>query len=198
MTSRTPGRPRTKPAEERRDDLMLVAERLFLEKGVDHTTIEEVTQGAGVSKGAFYLHFSSKADVIEALRTRFVQKLLNGIVEEVGKQQTDDWNGKLTAWAKACAMGYLNAARLHNLVFAAAPPPSREGLTNNILIDNLQQLLAAGSRERAWSLQEPAFTAIFLFNALHGVVNRNAIGDDSAKRTELLRNIEESVLRLVR
>ena len=150
------------------------------------------------SKGAFYLHFSSKADVIEALRTRFVQKLLNGIVEQVGKQQTDDWNGKLTAWAKACAMGYLNAARLHNLVFAAAPPPSREGLTNNILIDNLQQLLAAGSRERAWSLQEPAFTAIFLFNALHGVVNRNAIGDDSAKRTELLRNIEESVLRLVR
>ena len=66
---------------------MLVAERLFLEKGVDHTTIEEVTQGAGVSKGAFYLHFSSKADVIEALRPRFVQKLLNGIVEEVGKQQ---------------------------------------------------------------------------------------------------------------
>ncbi|MBB3459752.1 TetR/AcrR family transcriptional regulator [Rhizobium sp. BK377] len=198
MTSRTPGRPRTKPAEERREDLMLVAERLFLEKGVDHTTIEEITQGAGVSKGAFYLHFSSKADVIEALRTRFVQKLLNGIVEELGKQQTDDWNGKLTAWAKACAMGYLNAARLHNLVFAAAPPPSREGLTNNILIDNLQQLLAAGSRERAWSLQEPAFTAIFLFNALHGVVNRNAIGDDSAKRTELLRNIEESVLRLVR
>ena len=177
---------------------MLVAERLFLEKGVDHTTIEEITQGAGVSKGAFYLHFSSKADVIEALRTRFVQKLLNGIVEELGKQQTDDWNGKLTAWAKACAMGYLNAARLHNLVFAAAPPPSREGLTNNILIDNLQQLLAAGSREGAWSLREPAFTAIFLFNALHGVVNRNAIGDDSAKRTELLRNIEESVLRLVR
>lgn len=177
---------------------MLVAERFFLEKGVEHTTIEEITRGAAVSKGAFYLHFSSKADVIEALRTRFVQKLLSGIVEDVGKQHKSDWNGKLTAWAKACAMGYLDAARLHNLVFTAAPPPSREGLTSNILIDNLQQLLAAGCREGAWSPREPAFTAIFMFNALHGVVNQNAIGDDAAERTKLLRNIEESVLRLVR
>ncbi|MDR6666990.1 TetR/AcrR family transcriptional regulator [Rhizobium sp. 1399] len=198
MTSRMAGRPRTKPAEERRDDLMVAAERLFLDKGVEHTTIEEITQGAAVSKGAFYLHFSSKADVIEALRTRFVQKLLNGIVEEVGKQDTGDWNGKLTAWARACAMGYLNAARLHNLVFAASPPPSREGLTSNILIDSLQQLLAAGSREGAWSLKEPAFTAIFLFNALHGVVNQSGIGDDDTGRTKLLSNIEDSVLRLAR
>nr|WP_310383313.1 TetR/AcrR family transcriptional regulator [Rhizobium sp. 1399] len=177
---------------------MVAAERLFLDKGVEHTTIEEITQGAAVSKGAFYLHFSSKADVIEALRTRFVQKLLNGIVEEVGKQDTGDWNGKLTAWARACAMGYLNAARLHNLVFAASPPPSREGLTSNILIDSLQQLLAAGSREGAWSLKEPAFTAIFLFNALHGVVNQSGIGDDDTGRTKLLSNIEDSVLRLAR
>lgn len=177
---------------------MLTAERLFLDNGVEHTTIEEITQGAAVSKGAFYLHFSSKADVIEALRTRFVQKLLHGIVEEVSKQDTGDWNGKLTAWAKACAMGYLNAARLHNLVFSAAPPPSREGLTSNILIDNLQQLLAAGSREGTWSLKEPAFTAIFLFNALHGVVNQNGIGDDDVGRTKLLRSIEDSVMRLVR
>lgn len=177
---------------------MIAAERLFLDKGVDHTTIEEITQGATVSKGAFYLHFSSKADVIEALRSRFVQRLLNGIVEEVGRQDVGDWSGKLMAWAKACAEGYLNASRLHNLVFAAAPPPSREGLTSNILIDDLAELLAAGNREGAWSLVDPAFAAIFLFNALHGVVNQGGIGNDAANRARLFRNIEDSVLRLVR
>jgi AcrR family transcriptional regulator len=177
---------------------MLAAERLFLDKGVEHTTIEEITQGAAVSKGAFYLHFSSKADVIEALRTRFVQNLLNGIVEEVGKQGVSDWNGKLTAWAKACAEGYLNASPLHNLVFAVAPPPSREGLTSNVLIDDLVGLLVAGGREGAWSLADPAFTAMFLFNALHGVVNQDSVGENGADRARLLGNIEENVRRLVR
>ncbi|UIY23207.1 TetR/AcrR family transcriptional regulator [Rhizobium leguminosarum] len=43
---------------------MTAAERLFLEKGVELTTIEEITTGAGVAKGTFYLHFSSKADVL--------------------------------------------------------------------------------------------------------------------------------------
>lgn len=198
MTSRMAGRPRTKPAAERRDDLMLAAESLFLEKGVDLTTVEEITQGAAVSKGAFYLHFSSKADVIEALRARFVQNLLNGVTADVGKQGAGDWTGKLTAWAKACAQGYLDAASLHNLVFAAAPPPSRKGLTSNILIDDLMELLAEGSRQRAWSLADPAFTAIFIFNALHGVVNQDDIGENDADRAKLLRNIEDNVLRLVR
>jgi hypothetical protein len=59
-------------------------------------------------------------------------------------------------------------------------------------------LLAAGSREGAWSLKEPAFTAIFLFNALHGVVNQSGIGDDDTGRTKLLSNIEDSVLHLAR
>src|SRR5262249_40635930 len=110
-------KPRTKPSEERRDDLMSSAERLFLEKGLEQTTVEEITQGADVAKGTFYLHFSSKADVLEALRARFVQGVLDGIVAEVGKQQELDWRGKLAAWSKACAAAYLDSARLHHLVF---------------------------------------------------------------------------------
>lgn len=191
------GRPRTKPAEERRDDLIRSAERLFLEKGIEQTTIEDITQGAAVSKGALYLHFSSKADVLEAMRVRFVQDLLNSIVEEVGREDDGDWNAKLRAWAKACTMGYLNATRLHNLVFAVSPPPTREGLTSNILIDHLAELLTAGNRENAWSLATPAFTAVFLFNALHGVVNQDSIADSETDRLRLLHDIEDHFRRLV-
>ncbi|WP_210277916.1 hypothetical protein [Rhizobium sp. BK316] len=60
------------------------------------------------------------------------------------------------------------------------------------------ELLAEGNREGAWSLADPAFTAIFLFNALHGVVNQDDAGDDGASRAKLLRDIEDNVLRLVR
>lgn len=171
------------------------AERLFLEKGLEHTTVEEITQGADVAKGTFYLHFSSKADVLEALRIRFVQGVLDGIVVEVARQRPQDWRGKLAAWSKACAVGYLEAARLHHLVFVAAPPATREGLARNSLVDHLTELLEAGNDDEAWLIDDPRFTAVFLFNALHGIVNQAGIGADRKSRTRLLRAIEDHFLR---
>jgi len=50
---------------------MDAAERLFLEQGVAPTTIEQITDGAGVAKGTFYLYFSSKEDILVALGDRF-------------------------------------------------------------------------------------------------------------------------------
>ncbi|EJZ17343.1 TetR family transcriptional regulator [Rhizobium sp. Pop5] len=176
---------------------MRSAECLFLEKGVEPTTIEDITLRASVSKGAFYLHFSSKADVVEALRVRFVQQLLDSVNEEVAMRSRDDWTGKLTGWANACAVGYLNATRLHHLIFAAAPLPTRNGLTNNLLIDHLADLLITGNHEKAWSLANPGFTAIFLFNALHGVVNREGIGESELDRRKLLHDIEDHFRRVV-
>ena len=167
-----PSKPRTKPPSERRDDLMNAAERLFLERGFDQTTVEDITIGADVAKGTFYLQFSSKADILDALRQRFVQMLLDEVTTAVEACGADDFEGKLAGWARGCASGYLDAARLHHLVFVASPPPSREGMTRNILIDDLAALLAAGADNGAWTLDEPYLTAVFLFNALHGAVNQ--------------------------
>lgn len=198
MPSKPAGRPRTKPAEERRDDLMRSAERLFLDKGFDPTTIEDITSGAAVSKGAFYLHFSSKADLVEALRSRFVQGLLDRMEEEVGKQADGDWTSKLSAWARACSAGYLDATRLHAILFSAAPPPPRDGLTRNALIDHLAELLIGGNDGGAWSLATPSFTAVFLFNALHGVVNQESVTTNDPARENLLRELEAHFQQVVR
>jgi AcrR family transcriptional regulator len=171
------------------------AERLFLEKGLEHTTVEEITHGADVAKGTFYLHFSSKADVLEALRARFVQGVLDSIVLEVARQKERDWRGKLAAWSKACALGYLDAAPVHHLVFVATPPATKEGLTRNSLIDNLTKLLKAGNDDKAWLIDDPGFTAVFLFNALHGIVNQVGVGSDRGSRIRLLRGLENHFLR---
>ena len=51
MADPTQRQPRTKPPEQRRDDLMNAAQRLFLDLGVSATTVEQITSGAGVAKG---------------------------------------------------------------------------------------------------------------------------------------------------
>lgn len=189
-----PAKARTKPAEERRDDLLNAAEHLFVRQGVAPTTIEQITSGAGVAKGSFYLHFTSKEDVVAALRLRFAVRIGSEISVAVDRIAADDWRGRLAAWATACADAYALLAPLHAVVFSEVPPRNSDGLADNPLIDDLAQLLAAGSAAEAWSVDDPLFTAIFLFNALHGVIlDATRYGG----RDELNRRIVDHSARLV-
>ena len=47
--------------------LLEAAERVFSEKGLDRAKVEDITTQAGLSKGAFYLHFDSKGDAFKEL-----------------------------------------------------------------------------------------------------------------------------------
>jgi len=40
--------------------LLAAARKVFVEKGLDRAKVEDITQAASLSKGAFYLHFESK------------------------------------------------------------------------------------------------------------------------------------------
>jgi AcrR family transcriptional regulator len=53
--------------ENRENDLLRVARRLFLTKGIDGLTMEKLAAGTNYSKGTIYQHFSSKEDVLAAL-----------------------------------------------------------------------------------------------------------------------------------
>ena len=181
MTRRGAAKPRTRPPEERRAELMNAAQRLFLRHGVDSTTVEEITAAAGVAKGTFYLHFTSKEAVRSALGERFGQQLLAGIQSAIAGQDAQDWRGRLAAWAAAVQVdrdawaaaaiaGYLQSIRLHDVLFYGRPP-TREDLVDNVVIDHLAGLLQAGGEAGAWSVDDPRFTAVFIFSGCHGVVD---------------------------
>ena len=53
--------------ENRETDLLKVARRLFLAKGMDGLTMEKLAAGTEFSKGTIYQHFTSKEDVLAAL-----------------------------------------------------------------------------------------------------------------------------------
>jgi|SRR5580658_935131 AcrR family transcriptional regulator len=197
MRTATKPRPRTKAPEVRRDDLMHAAQRIFLEQGVAPTTIEQITSGAGVAKGTFYLYFSSKEDLLAALGERFAQELLMGIRAAIAKKPEDDWKGKLTTWARACVTGYLDSIRLHDVVFFGSRPRSREGLVDNIVIDHLSGLLQAGVDTGAWSIDDSRFTAVFLFSGFHGVVDDAYTKEKRLNRSRLVQRSERLCLRAV-
>lgn len=57
-------------AQETREQLLDAAERVFLERGVGHATLAEVAEAAGLTRGALYHHFDSKAELFEAMVAR--------------------------------------------------------------------------------------------------------------------------------
>ena len=48
-------------------DLLLSAYNLFIENGIEKTSIDDISKNAGVAKGTFYLYFTDKYDVLNKL-----------------------------------------------------------------------------------------------------------------------------------
>jgi AcrR family transcriptional regulator len=61
--------------EETRNRILDAAGALFAQSGYDATGIAEICEQAGVTKGAFYHHFTSKQDVFLELRDRWLSPL---------------------------------------------------------------------------------------------------------------------------
>ena len=61
---------RNKYPEETIRKILDTAERLFIEKGYDHASLQEIIQETGLSKGAIYHHFASKEEILYAVCDR--------------------------------------------------------------------------------------------------------------------------------
>jgi len=59
-------------AQQTRAALIDAAEHLFALKGVSRTSLQDVAQAAGVTRGAVYWHFKDKADLFNAMMDRAV------------------------------------------------------------------------------------------------------------------------------
>ena len=57
-------------ALETREQVLDAAEQVFLQRGVGHASLAEVADAAGVTRGAIYHHFASKAELFEAMLAR--------------------------------------------------------------------------------------------------------------------------------
>jgi AcrR family transcriptional regulator len=197
MRSTVRSHPRTKPPETRRGEIMDAAQKLFLGRGVAATTVEQITDAAGVAKGTFYLYFSSKEELRAALGERFAQDHLASVEAAVARNPAGDWSGTLATWASASVAFYLDAIELHDVLFYEARTPTREGLVDNIVIDHLAELIRAGAAAGAWSVDDPRFTAVFLFSGLHGVVDDAVTKEKRINRARLTQRVERLCFRAV-
>jgi AcrR family transcriptional regulator len=90
----------------------------FVDQGIATTTLDDLTRGAGMSKGLFYQYFRSKDDLVVALQDQFSRELADLLRAAAAGQ--DDWGAKLDACAQVSFDWYRDRHRLHEVLFRHA------------------------------------------------------------------------------
>lgn len=81
-------------ALETRSQLLDAAERVFSDKGVTNTSLNEIAENAGLTRGAIYWHFRNKMDLIDALMER-VRLPLEDMREQAEAMVPNDLLGQI-------------------------------------------------------------------------------------------------------
>ena len=75
-----------KEAQERKNEILDVAERLFCSKGFDNTSTNDILNEIGIARGTLYYHFKSKEDILDAM----IERLTNQIVAKAARIALDE------------------------------------------------------------------------------------------------------------
>lgn len=68
---------------------------LFINKGVNNTSIQDIVDKAEVAKGTFYLYFKDKKDLQERLITKLSSKLFNDAILELNKNFINNFEDQI-------------------------------------------------------------------------------------------------------
>lgn len=74
----------------KRTSILNTAYKLFIEKGVNKTSIAEISQAAGVAKGTFYLYFRDKYDIRNKLISHESSQLFTAAKQALDKKLVND------------------------------------------------------------------------------------------------------------
>jgi TetR/AcrR family transcriptional repressor of nem operon len=160
---------RTKPAEQRRAELLAAGQAQFLAKGVAATSLDDITGSAGVSKGLFYLYFRSKDDLVLALRDQFSAEFAERVRAAAAAEK--DWAAKLDACVRVGFDYYRDLHDLHDVLFhpAAHSGPRKhqdEGI-HNLAAEVIREVLAGGVAAGVFEVEDPEATALLCYASMH-------------------------------
>jgi AcrR family transcriptional regulator len=88
---------RVEQQQRTRDDIVLAADRLFVEQGFHATSVDQIAAAAGYTKGAVYSNFDAKEDVFFAVYERRVQQGVEEIERAI--ERTPDAPAMIVALA---------------------------------------------------------------------------------------------------
>lgn len=110
---------RNKHPEQTLEKIVVTAARLFVEKGYEQTSVQDILDATGLSKGGLYHHFKSKEQILDAVMQRRIQyvnkrfqELIRNTPDKNAKEKLKKILGQLAADAETHALDQALASQL--------------------------------------------------------------------------------------
>ncbi len=189
-----------KKGEIRRQEFLDAALALFQRQGYERTTLNDILDRVGVSKGAFYHYFAAKEDVLEALALREVERKLEitrAIVGDSSLSALEKLN-RIIARSQEYNLAHLDG-RLQ--LFAATEAEENLKLRERMQQESvrlgaplLQRLIEQGVAEGTMRVRFPAEAARFYIEVMNAFKQNLARvlladGDEPGSRESIRRSL---------
>jgi AcrR family transcriptional regulator len=172
---------------ERRARLLDAAAALFGRTGLETTTIAEITHTAGVAKGSFYREFTSKEQIVLALKQRYADELLELGASIAARLGTDDiWS--LTAEFIETLIDFDLERRHLAVVWERGPSGMAdiEADAEKRLVDMIAGGIRVGIATGTFVVEDPESVAAILLHGIYGVLRHAILYDDHVDRDRIV------------
>jgi AcrR family transcriptional regulator len=150
-----------KHPEIRRAEILDAAFMMFIERGYDNTSLNDIISGAGLSKGMFYHHFASKEVLLEALFDRITDQTYAALAPIINASDVDP-KTRLQQVLDRGAEVRLQSVEFSRSVFASLLRPENKDLYHRIELawtermrPILAQIIKEGVATRAFKTSDP-------------------------------------------
>jgi AcrR family transcriptional regulator len=191
-----------KHPELRRNEILDCAQALFLARGYDNASLNDVIAEAGVSKGAFYHYFASKEALLEALAARMAREALAQVQEVLDKPGLDAL-ARLNAFMAWSRQNKIDNAATNWALFEVLFRPENVILFHRIneaawalFAPVLTKIVAQGVKDGTFDTFDPEGVADMLLQlgaATHGLVARALAAGSPVEMNKAIRALEKRI-----
>ena len=186
-----------KTKEERRNEIIETAGKLFEEKGYEQTQVQDIVNEIGVAKGLFYYYFKSKDEVMEELADRYADAIIDAVNNLIDKDiSTFDKINRIfqifidSAEKKSgIFMGILNVKNgiTHERIFFNV---------GKKMVPLVTELILSGNDNGECNCSDPKFITEFLVSGLFNIMNQISPDEKIDYLKEKLPTIKTMILKL--
>ena len=159
---------RVRQPEIRPDQILDAAQRVLLTRGDGAMTMDALATEAEVGKGTVYHYYASKADVLAALRARWVERTVAEAAAVAAARRPRNRLQRIERFLAALLDVTVRDGALIWILFHLTATEEEDELAG--VYAYLLGVVQAGVAEGEFHLSDPEFTTQFLLDGFHGVV----------------------------
>ena len=186
-----------KTKEERRNEIIETAGKLFEKKGYEQTQVQDIVNEIGVAKGLFYYYFKSKDEVMEELADRYADAIIDAVNKLIDKDIStfDKINRIFQIFIDSAEkkfgifMGILNVKNgvTHERIFFNV---------GKKMVPLVTELILSGNDNGECNCSDPNFITEFLVSGLFNIMNQISPDEKIDYLKEKLPTIKTMILKL--